>query len=204
MSLEAIAVAPTTGTKPAGLVVALHGWGANAQDLASLVPLLNLPEYQFLFPNAPLPHPYTSVGRMWYDLSSKEYRGVDESRQILKDWLLSLESSTGVPLSSTILSGFSQGAAMTLDVGLGLPLAGLIALSGYMHPLSSQPLGKLPPVLMVHGKQDTVVPLKAAQYARDNLIALGVAVQYQEFEMGHEIRPEVLPLIQKFVAEVLS
>ncbi|MDV2992910.1 MAG: Carboxylesterase 2 [Chroococcidiopsis sp. SAG 2025] len=198
MSLEAIAVATTTGTKPAGLVVVLHGWGANAKDLASLVPLLNLNKYQFLFPNAPFPHPYTSVGRMWYDLSSQEYQGIHESRQILKDWLLSLEASTGIPLSRTILSGFSQGAAMTLDVGLGLPLAGLIALSGYMHPLS-QSLDEVPPVLIVHGKQDTVVPLKAAQYARDNLIALGVAVQYQEFDMGHEIRPEVLPLIQQFV-----
>jgi phospholipase/carboxylesterase len=178
--------------------VVLHGWGANAKDLASLVPLLNLNKYQFLFPNAPFPHPYTSVGRMWYDLSSQEYQGIHESRQILKDWLLSLEASTGVPLSRTILSGFSQGAAMTLDVGLGLPLAGLIALSGYMHPLS-QSLDEVPPVLIVHGKQDTVVPLKAAQYARDNLIALGVAVQYQEFDMGHEIRPEVLPLIQQFV-----
>jgi len=202
LSLEAIAVAPTTGTKPAGSIVVLHGWGANAEDLASLVPLLNLPEYQFLLPNAPFPHPYTSVGRMWYDLSSQEYKGVSESRQILKDWLLSLENSTGVPLSRTVLSGFSQGAAMTLDVGLSLPLAGLIALSGYMHPLS-QPLDEIPPVLIVHGKQDTVVPLKAAQYARDNLIALGGAVQYREFDMGHEIRPEVLPLIQKFASEVL-
>ena len=203
MSLEAIAVAPTTGTKPAGLIVVLHGWGANAEDLASLVPLLNLTEYQFLFPNAPFPHPYTSVGRMWYDLSSQEYKGVSESRQILKDWLLSLENETGVPLAKTILTGFSQGAAMTLDVGLGLPLAGLIALSGYMHPLS-QPLDEVPPVLIVHGKQDTVVPLKAAQYARDNLIALGATVQYREFDMGHEIRPEVLPLIQKFASEVLQ
>lgn len=204
MSLEAIAVAPTTGTKAAGLVVVLHGWGANAEDLASLVPLLNLTEYQFLFPNAPFPHPYTSVGKMWYDLSNQEYKGVNESRQILTDWLLSLETKTNVPLSKTVLSGFSQGAAMTLDVGLGLPLAGLIALSGYMHPLSQPLEGNLPPVLIVHGKQDPVVPLKAAQYARDNLIALGAAVQYREFDMGHEIRPEVLPLIQQFVSGVLQ
>jgi len=44
----------------------------------------------------------------------------------------------------------------------------------------------------MHGRQDSVVPLKAAQSARDSLAALGVSVQYQEFDMGHEIRPEVL------------
>lgn len=198
MSLQAITVPPTTQKEPVGLIVALHGWGANARDLASIVPLLNLPDYQFLLPDAPFPHPYTSVGKMWYDLSDREYRGLTESRQILKNWLISLENSTGVPLSRTILSGFSQGAAMTLDVGLSLPLAGLLVLSGYMHSLSQPTGGEFPPVLIVHGRQDSVVPLKAAQSARDNLVALGVSVQYQEFDMGHEIRPEVLPLLRDF------
>lgn len=181
------------------MIVVLHGWGANAQNLASVVPLLNLPDYQFIFPDAPFPHPYTSTGKMWYDLSSQDGQGLPESRKLLTDWLHSLESSTGVPLSRTILSGFSQGAAMTLDVGLSLPLAGLVALSGYLHPVSEPAGGKFPPVLIVHGRQDSVVPLKAAQYARDSLAALGVSVQYHEFDMGHEIRPEVLVLIRNFV-----
>ncbi len=203
MSLQVITVPPTTGKEPAGLVVALHGWGANAQDLASLVPFLNLPDYQFIFPNASFPHPYSSTGRMWYDLSNQKYQGLLESRQQLTAWLLSLESNTGVPLSRTILSGFSQGAAMTLDVGLNLPLAGLIALSGYLHPISQSGERKFPPVLIVHGRQDSVVPLKAAQSARDNLVTLGATVQYHEFEMGHEIRPEVLQLLHNFVVEVM-
>ena len=203
MAIQAIAVPPITGKEPVGLIVTLHGWGANAQDLASIVPLLNLPDYQFMFPDAPFPHPYSSIGRMWYDLSDREYRGLSESRQLLKEWLISLENTTGVPLSRTILSGFSQGAAMTLDVGLSLPLAGLVVLSGYMHPISEQ-ISQETPVLIVHGRQDSVVPLKAAQNARDNLVALGVPVQYQEFDMGHEIRPEVLPILHNFVVGAMS
>jgi len=186
------------------LILALHGWGANAQNLASVVPLLNLPDYQFMFPNAPFPHPYISGGRMWYDLSHENGLGLPESRKMLTDWLKSLESSTGVPLSRTILSGFSQGAAMTLDVGLSLPLSGLVALSGYLHPVSQPAGGRFPPVLLLHGSQDSVVPLSAAQKARDSLVALGVAVQYQEFNMGHEIRPEVLALTRNFVLRVMS
>lgn len=184
------------------MIVALHGWGANAQNLASVVPLLNLPDYQFMFPNAPFPHPYTAAGRAWYDFQRNE--GYSESHKLLIDWLKSLEGSTGVPLSRTILSGFSQGAAMTLDVGLNLPLAGLIALSGYLHPISYPPGGTFPPVLLVHGRQDSVVPLSAAQNARDTLVAMGVAVQYHDFNMGHEIRPEVLVLIHNFVLGVMS
>jgi phospholipase/carboxylesterase len=183
--------------------VALHGWGANAQNLASVVPLLNLPNYQFMFPDAPFPHPYSSTGRAWYDLSYNKGQGLPESQKLLKDWLLSLESTTGVPLSRTILSGFSQGAAMTLDVGLSLPLAGLVALSGYLHPLSESTGRAFPPILIVHGRQDSVVPLKAAQSARDTLVALGVSVQYQEFDMGHEIRPEVLAVIRNFILRIM-
>jgi phospholipase/carboxylesterase len=53
--------------------------------------------------------------------------------------------------------------------------------------------------LIVHGKEDLVVPLRAAQRAKYELTALGVAVEYQEFAMGHEIKPEVLQLMEKFI-----
>lgn len=204
MTLEVISVPPTTGEPPRGIIVVLHGWGANARDLASLSPLLNLPEYQFVFPNAPFPHPYAATGRMWYNLEREQQgRGLEDSRKLLTEWLQSLELSTGLPLTRTILSGFSQGAAMTLDVGLTLPLAGLVGLSGYMHPLT-KPNMSSPPVLLVHGRQDSVVPLKAAVSAQQSLMNLGVAVQYQEFDMAHEIRPEVLPVVRNFVLEVMS
>jgi phospholipase/carboxylesterase len=196
--MQVINIAPTTGTKPAGLVVVLHGWGANAQDLATVVPFLNLPDYQFVLPDAPFNHPHVAGGKAWYDFQQNN-QGYAESKQLLTDWLKSLEKETGVPLSQTILSGFSQGAAMTLDVGLHLPLAGLVALSGYLHPITESPSSAIAPILLVHGRQDSVVPLIAAQKARDSLLAMGAKVQYQEFDMGHEIRPEVIALIRNFV-----
>ncbi|NMF66437.1 alpha/beta hydrolase [Brasilonema octagenarum] len=203
-TLDFISVPPKTGQPPKGLIVTLHGWGANAEDVASLSRFFNLPDYQFLFPNAPFPHPNSSVGRAWYDLRMENmYQGLVESRQQLTDWLQSLEKSTGVPLSRTILSGFSQGGAMTLDVGLKLPLAGLISLSGYLHQdvksVKTQNVASLPPVLIMHGRQDTVVPLQAAVSARKFLESLGAAVEYYEFDMGHEIRPEMLEFLRNFV-----
>lgn len=201
--LQVITVPPATGQAPTGLVVALHGWGSNAQDLASLTRFLNLPGYQFLFPNAPLPHPNAAGGRMWYDFQEQR-PGLVESRQLLKEWLQSLETNTKVPLSRTVLAGFSQGAAMTLDVGLSLPLAGLVALSGYLHPLTNPLKNHAPPVLIVHGQQDQVVPLGAAQSARSTLIAAGATVRYQEFDMGHEIQPAVLALVRSFVQTAVN
>lgn len=140
---------------------------------------------------------------MWYDLrDGYRYDGIAESRQQLTDWLKSLAATTGVPLSRTVLAGFSQGAAMTLDVGLGLPLAGLVVLSGYLHPITEALTQGIPPVLIVHGRQDQIVPIKAAQQARDTLTEIGATIQYHELDMGHEIQPAVLMLIRNFIQAV--
>lgn len=213
MSLQTISIPPQSG-QAKGLLVVLHGWGANAQDVAALAPVLSLPDYHFAFPNAPFPHLYSPSGRVWYNfpenytfLSSPEFSDqpeLVESRKLLQDWLLSLESTTGVPLSRTILGGFSQGGAMTLDVGLNLPLAALLVLSGYLHApsrLTAPTNFTAPPVLVVHGRQDSVVSLSAAHQVRDSLLALNVPVTYHELDMGHEIQPSVLQLMQSFIEE---
>ncbi|MCC5610425.1 alpha/beta hydrolase [Nostoc sp. CHAB 5834] len=195
-----------TSQPPTGLIVTLHGWGANAEDVASLLPLLNLPDYQFVLPNAPYPYPYSPVGRAWYDLRVENmYQGLAESRQLLIDFLQSLESTTGVPLSRTILSGFSQGGAMTLDVGSKLPLAGLVVMSGYLHPdaVTADQKG-IGPTLICHGRYDEVVPLQAALKARETLKSLKVAVEYHEFDMGHEINPQTLEVLRNFVVNTIA
>jgi phospholipase/carboxylesterase len=210
VSLQSLSV-PAQTQPPKGLLVVLHGWGASAQDVSFLAPYIVLPDYEMAFPDAPFPYPFAEAGRMWYDLpatysfqSSPDFRDqpqLQESRRLLLAWLRSLPATTGVPLEQTILAGFSQGGAMTLDVGLRLPLEALIVLSGYLHapiaPLTAPP----PPILMVHGRQDLVVPLAAATQARERLAAVGAQVQYEELDMGHEIQPFVLELMKSFIAE---
>ncbi|UBF25370.1 alpha/beta hydrolase [Kovacikia minuta CCNUW1] len=214
MTLQAISVPPASGQPATGVIVLLHGWGANYQDLLGLAPYLDLPTYQFVFPDAPFPHPFNPVGRMWYEfpeeyrfLGKPEFRDrpdLSTSRNLLIDFLKSLPEQTGVPLAHTVLGGFSQGGAMTLDVGLNFPLAGLMVLSGYLHaPLQPQ-TSSFPPVLMVHGRQDQVVPLVSAHQARASLQSLGVEPEYHEYNMGHEIQPIVLEQMQIFVKEGLS
>lgn len=212
MSLEAITIPPANGQPAKGLVVLLHGWGANHEDVMAVAEFMDLSEYQLIFPNGPLSHPYNSIGKMWYGFPN-EYRfmgtpefgdrsDVSNSRNLLIDFLKTQTESSGIPLSRTILGGFSQGGAMTLDVGVRLPLAGLMVLSGYLHaPL--QPQATLPPTLIIHGRQDTVVPLQSAYQVKTALQQLNVDIQYHEYDMGHEIRPEVLAEVQTFVKKHL-
>jgi phospholipase/carboxylesterase len=180
----------------------LHGWGANAEDLAPLASTLSLPNYQFLFPNAPFPHPQVPWGRAWYALDTNNYQGLVESRQLLADWLKSLPKTTGIELQKTILAGFSQGGAMALDVGLQLPLGGLCSLSGYLHSHPAPNPNDYPPLSIVHGTQDSVVPINAAQMARDELMAVGATVDYRELNMGHEINAETIAILREFIINV--
>jgi phospholipase/carboxylesterase len=184
-------------------LVALHGWGANLRDLVSLAPYFNLPDYQFIFPNAPFPHPQVPGGRAWYALDTGDYRGITESRQLLFEWLMALEENTGISLNNTVLLGFSQGGAMALDIGLSLPLKAICSLSGYLHfqpdPDIVEAGLQFPPVLMIHGQDDTVVPIEEAQRAKEELTAIAVDLEYHEFKMGHEISLEALKAIEQFI-----
>lgn len=203
--LHFISVPPVRGGMPAGAIVCLHGSGSRARALASLGHALNLPDYLFLFPDAPYPDPSVPGGKMWYDLKSSDRQGLTQSRQQLTNWLKSLSDKTGIPLESTILSGFSQGGAMALDVGLTLPLAGLVSLSGYLPAKPKPTTGRaLPPVLMVQGNRDKIVTKSEATEARDSLEALGVKVKYLELNIGHEIKPEVLTVMRSFVVDITS
>ncbi|MDA0268891.1 MAG: esterase [Cyanobacteria bacterium] len=207
MALQAIATPKTNPTTCDALLVGLHGWGANAADLAALGEFLTLPHCHMVFPDAPFPHPQSPGGRMWYGFpNSYDFRQAHDfeqqsdlctSRQALNAWLQQITAETGIPLERTIVAGFSQGGAMALDVGLQLPVAAVLVLSGYLHGaiFSHHPPS---PVLLVHGRQDPVVPLACAHQTRQVLQAQQVPVTYHEQDMGHEIQPVVLQHIERF------
>ena len=204
MSLTATTIPPERTDNADGLVIFLHGWGANAADLVSLSPLLDFGNCYFSFPDAPLPHPHSPQGLMWYDLEKEGYPGLDESRDRLKTWITELATELEIPLEKTILAGFSQGGAMTLDVGLELPLAGLVALSGYLHHDPPKDLSSAPPVLIMHGTQDAIVPLQMAELARDNLSKRGATVTYSDFPMDHSICPDEIFQLGQFIRDRLT
>ncbi len=187
-----------------GNIVLMHGWGANNNDLVELIPALQLPNYQFLLPNGIFDHQYTATGKTWYSftgagqLTATSRQELTTSRQLLQDWLLTLPQTTGVALDRTWIGGFSQGGAMALEVGLDLAVAGIMVLSGYLHPERTAP-AQCPPVVILHGRQDEVVPIEAAWQARQQLMNWGAVVQYHELPMGHTIIPAELQIVRQFV-----
>lgn len=201
MSLDTLRIAPENEQTPDFTLVLLHGWGANNRDLTALIPMLGLPQGLYLFPNAPYPHPEVPEGRAWYALDNN-YQGIEHSLDLFYQWLLSLEDKTGIPLNKTIVGGFSQGGAMSLDVGLQLPVAGVFSFSGYLHFEPSADRNPFPPTLICHGTQDVVVPIHTAQKCQSKLKAVGVEVEYHEFDISHEIIPAEAHLLRDFIIKL--
>ncbi len=184
-------------------LVLLHGWGADADDLLDLGSELlgaDAAAVQVVSLRAPLPHP-GGVGRQWYDLSLPNWPELPAARADLLRRLQALARS--VPMERTALLGFSQGAAMAVDVaiGAGLPLAGLISCSGYPHP-GWVPLRPLTPVLLTHGTEDAVVPYGACEALEQCLRDNGGSVQKLPFAGGHGIDPALLPSMGAFLKTV--
>lgn len=193
------------------LIVAIHGRGADATDLASLAQELNPGTYRWVLPQGPRPVPlgpgYT--GWAWYDLGDAQADTVKESGGMLAQFMSGTLGRLGLTPDRVVLSGFSQGGVMTLYVGLTSPeaYAGLAVMSGYLPvPETLTPI--LPQrrdrsVLMVHGVYDSVLEIPRARKARELLEEAGVHPEYHEFPMDHQITAESLAVVQEYVNRVL-
>ncbi|MFM7733995.1 MAG: alpha/beta hydrolase [Cyanobium sp.] len=179
-------------------LVLLHGWGADADDLLDLGEELVGPAVSLVALRAPQSHP-AGVGRQWYPLSpAPDWTQLPDARLDLRRRLEELAAT--VPLASTALLGFSQGAAMALDAAHDLPLAALIACSGYPHP-DWHSGRSATPVLLTHGEQDPMVAPGASAEVERALKAAGGSVQRLTFPGGHGIDPTLLPSLRAFLDE---
>ncbi|MBI3803238.1 MAG: dienelactone hydrolase family protein [Nitrospirae bacterium] len=194
-----------------GCIVTLHGRGTHGADLMPIADEIGLPGLRWLFPDAPFPFPDGYGGRMWYASPPQTQSGILESRKRLFDLLNRLISEEGIPSHRIALAGFSQGAVMSLDVGLRFPkrLAAVIALSGYLalpENLSAEksPAAEGMPVLLVHGTMDEVVPVEGSRRASTLLLKERFQARLQEYPMGHQVIPEEMALIRDFIKGLWS
>ncbi len=201
MTLQSLS---TPGQQADSQLVLLHGWGANAADLFGLTELLTQPGLRIWSLDAPFSHPAGGDARQWYDLNTPDWDGLEESAAQIRQWLGDLPTRSGVPLERTVLAGFSQGGAMTLECGLGLPLAGLVTWSGFWHPSLAPTEVRCHQALVCHGDQDLVVPFAAAREVKRQLEQRGVQTRFQPFPGGHEIPMAAIAATRSFLNEQLA
>ena len=199
------------------LVVFLHGYGADGDDLIGLAEPLApyLPNTRFCAPNAPERCPGSPTGFQWFPIpwldgspEAVARASAERSFALLDRWLDAV-AAEGAPPARTVLVGFSQGTMMALHVGLRrkAAFAGIIGFSGRLREpqtLAAE-LGAHPPVLLVHGDQDPMVPFASLAEAAAALTAAGVAATtHVSRGTGHGIAPDGLGLALGFIRQHLG
>jgi phospholipase/carboxylesterase len=192
-----------------GALVLVHGRGADEHDLFPLIDALD-PERRLLgvTPRGPLALP--PGGAHWYRLGgipTPDPATFSRSYAELGAFIDALP----FPTSRVVLGGFSQGAVMSLAVGLGSGRprpAGVIALSGFVprvegFALDLEGLSGYRTVV-AHGTFDPVIPVSFGREARDLLVGAGADVLWREAPLPHTIDPQLIPELRAFVADVLA
>ncbi len=202
------------------LVVFLHGYGADGNDLIDIGRAWGalLPDAAFVSPHAPRPCGQAPTGREWFPLTfrdpSERWTGVNSAAPVLNAFLdAELQRHTLAP-SALALVGFSQGTMMALHVGLRRPTtpAAIVGYSGVLAmPEQTDPnqfaaeIKSRPPVLLVHGDQDPLIPVEALFHAAQSLAALEVPTEWHISPgVGHGIDQEGLRQGGEFLARRLG
>jgi len=193
------------GARARALVVFLHGLGADGNDLISLAPLLEplLPSTAFVSPHAPYPCDMAPMGRQWFSLQERDsdllLDGVAAVAPSLNAFLDKELERLGLTDDRLALVGFSQGTMTALHTALRRPNACAVVVGFSGALLKPEVLGEQiasrPPVMLVHGDADEVVPFQAMAMAAEALDLNGVPVSaYARPGLGHGIDQEGLQL----------
>src|SRR5262245_2639817 len=201
------------------LVVFLHGYGADGNDLIDIGRAWQglLPDAAFVSPHAPRPCGQAPMGREWFPLTFRDpnerWSGVNAAAPVLTRFLDAELERRNLPPAALALVGFSQGTMTALHVGLRRPIAP-VAMVGYSGLLVGPVSGGVaamqheivarPPVLLVHGDQDDLIPAAALFQATQGLAQLGVPVEWHlSAGIGHGIDGEGLRHGGEFLARRL-
>ena len=215
MALSGPSRPPLAGGKPRKLIILLHGLGADGNDLIGLQQYWGrlLPEAEFISPNAPFPCDMAPYGYQWFSAQDRTppavLAGVRAAAPLLEAFIDKELRKRDLTESDAALVGFSQGTMMSLFVGLrrAQPLAGILGYSGRLiaPELLVTELRSRPPVLLVHGTEDPLVPFELMASAETALRQAGVPVETLACPgIEHAIDPEGLERGGRFLRDALS
>ncbi|WP_422060814.1 alpha/beta hydrolase [Sphingopyxis sp.] len=209
-------IQPRSGGAPRKIVLLLHGFGSSGTDMISLAPQWQeaLPDTLFLAPHAPQRCNMMGAGYQWWGLSgfapSALAAGTASAAPAIDAFIDRKLDQYGLTEADLALVGFSQGTMMALHIGLRRqrPVAAVVGYSGMLTGtlgLGHDKGANSPPVLLVHGTADPVVPIAALHMSESELKRLGVDVTtHISYGVGHSVDPVGLRLGRDFVAEAFG
>jgi phospholipase/carboxylesterase len=212
VDLDGPRLAPASGAAPRQLVVLVHGYGADGNDLIGLGRewARVLPDAAFAAPHGPERCPGAPAGRQWFALSridpDEVSAGARSAGPVLERFIATELERLALADAALALVGFSQGTMMALQVGLrrARPPAAIVGYSGALAAPErlAREISARPPVLLIHGDADPVVPVEALYLAAAALSGLEVPVEWHvRAGIGHGIDGESIAMGGRFVAD---
>ncbi|MFN3233517.1 MAG: alpha/beta hydrolase [Alphaproteobacteria bacterium] len=213
--LQGPALPPAAGGPPQQIVILCHGYGADGQDLVGLALGWRelLPHAAFFSPNAPEQVPGAPMGRQWWAIRQfspeESATGLQKAAPILDAFIDECLENAGLTEKDLALVGFSQGTMMALQVGLSraTQLAGILGYSGAVAApdLLRGAIRSKPPIQLIHGDLDNMIPVSAMAAAARFLEGEGLSVSTHISEnIGHGIAPDGVDLGGKFLLDCFS
>jgi len=200
-SLEYLVREPKIKLDKNPLLLLIHGYGSNEQDLFSFA--TELPnEYYIVSARAPYDIQYGSYA--WYainfDADQNKFSDNEQartSRDLIAQFIDELEANYSIDSNNVTLIGFSQGAILSYAVALSYPekVQRVVAMSGYINPeiieenYLKNSFSNLK-IFTSHGTVDQVIPVEWARKAKPFLENLGINTTYKEYPIGHGVSPQ--------------
>ncbi|HUL87240.1 MAG TPA: prolyl oligopeptidase family serine peptidase [Pseudolabrys sp.] len=202
------------------LVVFLHGYGADGNDLIEIGRAWQglLPDAAFVSPHAPRACGQAPTGREWFPLTfrnpDERWTGVNQAAPALENFLDTELKRRNLPPAALALVGFSQGTMMALHVGLrrSVPPAAIVGYSGMLvvpedieANVFAADIRSRPPVLLIHGDADELIPVQALLHAAQGLAALDIPAEWHiAAGIGHGIDQEGLRQGGEFLSKCFA
>jgi len=192
------------------LIICLHGFGANKDDLSGLAPVIDRTGYIYVLPDAPLASADDPIIRAWYERGGRESPdAVREALAALDGFVREVLARFRVAPGRALLLGFSQGGAISLRYGLPRPdlFAGIAVLSGSLRRVddlrANLPAERKQPIFVAHGRHDSMVPFAWSQDLIAFLEEQGYQPTCKTYPIDHEISPALVAEVRSWIKNVL-
>ena len=198
-----------TSDKPDKAIIAIHGWKGDEYVFEQVAKLIDLENSEWFFPRAPYKAD-SGNGNSWFGGNDEAGWEFDKTFDGMNN-LINKIQKRGYSPSKIFLIGFSQGACLAIDFALRLPfsIGGIVAIAGFIKfkerflEEASNESGDTP-ILLLHGNQDNIIPIKAGKTAYNILHERGYPIYFESYNAKHKIPLKKMSLINEFINQPIN
>ena len=209
MSFKLVTRTYASSDTPDKAIIAIHGWKGDEYVFEQVAKLINLENSEWFFPRAPYKADFGN-GNSWFGANDEAGWEFDKTFDGMNN-LINKIQKRGYSPPKIFLIGFSQGACLAIDFALRLPfsIGGIVAIAGFikfkerfLEEASNESSDT--PILLMHGNQDDIIPIKAGETAYNILLERGYPIHFESYNAKHKIPLKKMNLINEFINQPIN